>query len=391
MLVNYAYKFRLYPNKEQIVLLEKHFGTTRYIWNYFLNKRQDDYLKNKEDIEAKKIKNSASYYNDAKHLTQLKKEVGKEWISETNSQSLQSTLKYLELAYSRFFKKIGGFPKFKSKNNHQSFTIPQFLTLEKGKIIFPKFKDGIKAKIHREIEGRIVVSTLSKNVAGQYYISIVTERNVESLPANDNKIGIDVGIKDFGVCSNGERFPNPKHLTKKEKKLKRLQRFLSKKLKNSKNRIKRRLILARLHNKVSNCRKDFHHQISNKITSENQAIVIEDIQVKNLMKNHKLAKHIADVGWSEFLRQLEYKSKWRGRNLIKVDRFYPSSKTCNNCNYIYEGLTLKMRSWICPECKSELDRDYNASLNILKQGLLKFYSAVGITVESLGSCCVSNS
>ena len=391
MLVNYAYKFRLYPNKEQRVLLEKHFGTTRYIWNYFLNKRQDDYLKNKEDIEAKKIKSSASYYNDAKHLTQLKKEVGKEWINETNSQSLQSTLKYLELAYTRFFKKIADFPSFKKKKNKQSFTIPQFLTIEQGKIIFPKFRDGIKVKSHREVEGRIVVSTLSKNTAGQYYISIITEREVNTLPANDNKIGVDVGIKDFAVCSNGKRFENPKYLIKKERKLKRIQRSLSRKKKGSNNRNKMRLLLSKLHNKVTNSRKEFHHQISHKITSENQAIVIEDIQVKNLMKNHKLAKHITDVAWGQFINQLEYKSKWRDRTIIKIDRFYPSSKTCNNCNYIYEGLTLKMRSWVCPECKSELDRDYNASLNILKQGLLKFCSAVGTTVESLGSCCIGNS
>lgn len=389
MLFNYAYKFRLYPNREQKVLLEKHFGVTRYIWNYFLNKRQEDYLKNKETVEEKRIKHYASYYNDAKYLTQLKKET--EWLKEVNSQSLQSTLKYLELAYSKFFKKLSGFPKFKKKRNKQSFTIPQFLSIENGKVIFPKFRDGIKVKLHREIEGRIVVSTLSKNPSGDYYISIVTEKEIEPLSANDNQIGIDVGIKDFAVCSTGEKFDNPKHLIKRERKLKKLQKKLSSRKIGSKNRIKRRIQLAKQHNKVANSRKELHHKISHKITSENQAIVIEDIQVKNLMQNQRLAKHIADAGWSEFLRQLEYKSKWRGRNLIKIDRFYPSSKTCNNCNYIFEGLTLKMRSWTCPECKSELDRDYNASLNILKQGLLKFYSAVGTTVDSLRSCSVGSS
>ena len=379
MLVNFSYRFRIYPNKNQKILLEKHFGCVRHVWNYFLNERKEYYLNNKEDIEARRIKGSLNYYDNCKKLIEIKKE--KEWLRDVNSQSLQASLKHLDGAYNMFFRKTHRFPQFKNKNKKQSFTIPQHFTIEKNKMFFPKFKEGIKINLHRECEGKFVVATLSKTPSNQYYISICVEKEIQELPANDNIIGIDVGIKDFAVCSDGKIFENKKHLIKKEKKLKSKQRQLSKKKKGSANRKKKKLIVAKLHQAISNSRNDYLHNISHKLTSENQTIVIEDIRVKELTKNPLLAKYICDIAWGEFVRQLEYKSKWRGRNLIKIDRFFPSSKTCNNCNYINQELKLSDRTWKCPCCNSTLDRDFNASQNILKQGLLiKTCNAVGVTV-----------
>ena len=367
-IINFSYKFRIYPTKEQKVLLEKHFGSNRFVWNYFLNERKEYYLKNKEEIEAKRLKGGLNYYDNCKELTKIKKE--KEWLNEVNSQSLQATLKHLDSAYKMFFRKTHRFPKFKSKDSKQSFIIPQKFAIKGNKISIPKFREGIKVKQHRKFEGKFVVASVSKNCANQYYISITVEKEVENSEKLQKVVGIDLGIKNFVTCSDGVIYENKKHLNKKEKKLKYLQRKLSKSQKGSKNRQKRKLKVARINQKIKDSRKDYIHKVSSKITNENQVIIIEDLSIAGMVKNHSLAKSISDVSWGEFRKQLNYKSNWKGRNIITIDRFFPSSKTCNCCNYISQELTLSVREWVCPNCNTKLDRDLNAAKNILKQGLL---------------------
>ncbi len=374
MQVNSAYKFRIYPNEEQKILLSKHFGCVRFAWNYFLNQRKEHYLKNKEEIEAKRITGNLNYYDNAKELTLLKKKEEYKWLNECNSQSLQACLKHLDSAYKMFFRKTHQFPQFKNKDNKQSFTIPQHFKIENNKIHFPKFKEGIKVKAHRKLEGKFVVATLSKNPNGSYYIAITTGKEIETRQELKTQVGIDLGIKDFAILSNGKVYQNQKSLRKQESKLKFLQQRLSRKVKGTINRSKARKKVSALHQKIRNSRLDYIHKVSNEITNENQVICLENLAVANMMKNHKLAKSIADVSWHEFKRQLEYKCKWKGRELIIIDRFFPSSKTCNSCGFVNSDLTLKDRNWKCPSCDTDLDRDLNASKNILMQGILKLSS-----------------
>ena len=383
MQVNLSYKFRLYPNEEQKILLAKHFGCTRFVWNYFLNERKEFYLNNKEDIEEKRIKSSLNYYDNAKQLTSLKKEEEHNWLNECNSQSLQSCLKHLDSAYKMFFRKTHKFPNFKSKDSKQSFTVPQFFKLENKKIYFPKFKEGIKVKEHRKLEGKFVVATISKNTANQYYVSIIVEKEVASLEKLQTAVGIDLGIKGFATLSNGIVYENIKPLRKKMKKLKFLQRQLSKAKNGSKNRKKRQLRLAKYHLKISNIRKDYLHKITDQISKESQFVAMENLNVSGMMKNHKLAQSISDVSWHEFKRQLEYKCKWRGREFVVIDRFFPSSKLCGVCNTINQELTLKDREWTCKNCNTTHKRDELASRNILRQAL---NMVAGNAIKSVGSC-----
>jgi putative transposase len=377
MQTHFSYKYRIYPTKEQEILLSKHFGCVRFVWNYFLNERKEYYLKNKEDIEAKRVHGSLSYYDNCKQLTLLKQE--KEWLKECNSQSLQASLKHLDTSYRMFFKKIHGFPNFKNKDSKQSFTIPQSFQLKNNKIYFAKFRDGIKVKEHRELDGNFVVATLSKTTTNKYYISIIVEKEIQPALIINKSIGIDLGIRDLIICSDGVRYKNIKPLSSLEKKLKHKQKQLSKKVKGSNNRKKAKLKVAIIHEKIRNIRKDHIHKITAAITNENQVIIAEDLNVKGMMQNHKLAKSIGDVSWHEIHRELEYKSKWKGRTYYEIDRFFPSSKMCSSCYFVNTKLLLKDRTWNCPNCNTKLDRDLNASINILNQGLNNL-EAVGIIV-----------
>ena len=383
MITNIAYKYRLKPNKQQKQLLEHHFGCNRFVWNYFLHQRQEYYQKNKEDIEAKRIKGTQTYYDDEKELVKLKKMEEYNWLKEVNSQSLIATIMHLDTAYKNFFKKKSKFPRYKKKGDNQSFTIPQHIRIENGKIYFPKFSEGIRLKEHRKLEGKICNATISKTATNQFYVSIIVEKEIEPLQQNNNNVGIDLGIKDLCILSNGTRYENIKPLKKHLKKIKYLQRQLSKSKKASKRRDKRKLKLAIIHQRIHNQRLDYLHKITKSITDENQVIVIEDLNVNGMMKNHHLAQAISDVSWHEFKRQLEYKCKWKGRQLVIIDRFFPSSKTCNNCGYINQELTLDVRQWACPQCSCKLDRDLNASKNILQQGL---NMVQGTGIKSEGSC-----
>jgi putative transposase len=366
-LIDYTYKFRIYPTLEQEIKLAKHFGCVRWCYNYFLNKRVKFYMTAKEQDLAKK---SLNYNDDAKALTDLKKEI--EWLNEVNAQSLQHALKNLDSSFNRFYKKLAKFPKFKSKNNKQSFRVPQYVKVEDNKLYVVKFKEGIKIKLHRPIEGEIRNATITKNCVGQYYVCIGVQRHIKKYKSNDNIIGIDLGIKTLATCSDGTIFQNIKPYQTLENRRRILAKALSRAVKGSKGREKARKKLAKLDNYIRNIRQDYLHKVSHKIVSENQAIIMEDLNVNGMMKNRKLSKSIWDCSLSELVRQISYKSKWYGREFLQISRWFPSSKTCSNCGYINDNLTLADREWKCPRCEIKHDRDLNASVNILRQGLNEY-------------------
>ena len=347
-----ALKFRLYPSEPQKELITKHIGSSRFVYNLALETKTTAYLGSKHNF---------SPFDLIKQLPELKKEC--EWLKEVNSQSLQQSIQNMDIAFKKFFKGAG-FPKFKSKHKgKQAFSIPQNVIVENGKLIIPKFKEGIDIVLHREIKGTIKSATISVTPTGKYFVSILVDTNTEiptkALITESNTIGIDLGIKDFAITSDGEVFENPKHLRKSQSKLKYVQRKYSK---NKGKRTKKKL--AKLHEKVVNKRKDFLHKTSNKLIRENQTIALEDLNVTGMVKNHNLAQAINDVSWSTFVTMLEYKADWYGKNILRIGSFAPSSKTCSCCGYINKELTLKDREWTCPKCNSVLDRDVNAAINI---------------------------
>ena len=368
-----TFKYRIYPTKEQKNLLAKHFGAKRFVWNYFLNERKNAYLENNTSL---------NYYDNASSLTKLKKQDEYEWLKEINSQSVQASLRDLEVAYTRFFSKQGQFPRFKSKKDKQSFRIPQSTKYEDGQLNIPKFKKSIKVREDRPITGEILFSTISKSPSGKYFVVITCETDYKPYKKNKNKVGVDLGIKDLAICSDGKTYENIKTTKKYAKKLSYEQRQLSKKQKGSNNRNRQRIKVARVHEKITNSRLNHIHNITTQIVRDNQTICVEDLSVINMMKNHNLAKNISDCSWSEVLRQLKYKSDWNERNLITIDKFFPSSKTCNKCKFVNQDLTLKDREWVCPACETKLDRDLNASKNILEQGLMIYNSGCGMQSES---------
>ena len=368
-----TFKYRCYPTKEQETLLAKHFGSRRFIYNYFLNERKSLYLKNKKTL---------NYYDNAQSLTALKKEEQYKWLNEVNSQTLQAALRDLDVAYNKFFRKQARFPRFKAKHNKQSFRVPQSVKYENKELKIPKFKQPIKVNKDRPLTGKILFATLSKKPSGKYFVSITVEtEHIAHAPTN-KQIGMDLGIKDLATCSDGTKYPNIKTTNKHQKKLAYRQRQLSKKTKGSNSRWRQRVKVAQIHERVSNIRHNHLHQISSNIVRENQTICTESLSVVNMMKNHCLAKAIADASWGELLRQIKYKSEWNERTFVQIDRFFPSSKTCNKCKFVNDNLTLKDRIWTCPKCSSELDRDINAAKNILGQGLLIHNSVLGTKSES---------
>lgn len=362
-----SFKFRIYPSKEQEILLGKHFGACRFIFNYYLNKRKETYLEDKKSL---------NYYDNANDLTQLKKDETYIWLKEINSQSLQSSLRNLDTSYGRFFRKQSKFPRFKSKCDRQSFKIPQNVLIVNNKLAIPKFKEGIKINLHREIEGNIIFATISKSTSGNYYVSITSEVQYQPYEKVNSKVGIDTGIKDLAILSDGTTYENIRSLKTKLKKLKYNQRQLSKKIKGSSSRNKQRKNLAKIHEKITNVRKDYLHKVSTEIIKNHDIISVEDLAVKNIMKNHKLAQAMNDVSLGTFYSMLKYKCEWNDRHFVKIDKFFPSSKMCSNCGWINQDLTLSVREWKCTSCGEKHDRDFNASKNILKQGL-KILSGLG--------------
>ena len=355
-----AFKYRIYPTKEQKIFLAQQFGAVRYVYNHFLSKRKDEYLNNKKYL---------NYHDDAKALTELKSLDGYEWLYNVNSQTLQSALKNLDAAYIKFFKKQNAFPKFHKRSNRQCVKVPQHFKVSCGKLSIPKLKSKIKIKLHQRLPEDQVCLFISKNPSGEYYATVLCEIDVKELPKNSSSIGIDLGLKDLAITSEGETFKNHKFYRLAEKKLKFQQRKLSRKKKGSKNKNKQRIKVAKLHQKVSNRRFDQFHKITHQLVNENQIIVAESLSVKNMIKNRKLSKSIQDASWGEFTRQLEYKSKWYGRTFYQIDRFFPSSKTCNKCQFVVDSLPLEIRNWDCPACGTNHDRDVNAAMNIRDKGL----------------------
>ena len=363
-----GFRYEIYPNSEQKVFCEKHFGCARLVYNMGLDIRQSAY---------RSLQKNRTYNQLAGELSDLKD--GFPFFKEVNSQSLQASLKNLDTAYQRFFKKISGFPKFKKKNNEQKFHCPQFVEVnfEKGKIILPKFKEPIQCEFHRKFKGEIKNTTITKTPSGRYFVSILVDTKepiqLKRIIKKETTVGIDLNLKDTVVLSDGTKFVNPRNLALYEKKLKWLQHNFARMKLGSKRRERMRLRIARVHEKIANCRKDFLHKTSHAITKRDDTFCMEDLAVSNMMKNHKLAKAIADVGWGELRRQITYKSDWRGKNILIADRWDATSKTCSCCGLRNENLKLSDRFWLCPFCFTWHDRDINAGVNIKQFCLNKFW------------------
>lgn len=369
-----CYKYRIYPNDEQREKISKTFGCCRFVYNKFLAERMEAY---------KQKGKTPSRFEQDKKLTSLKKELI--WLKEADSTSLQFVVQNLDMAYQNFFRRVrnnekSGFPKFKSKRDskksYKSKMVGQNIEVYERSIKLPKL--GIVACcVSKKIQGRIISVTVNQNPSGKYFVSVCcSDVEIKPFDKTGAVTGIDVGIKEFAITSDNNKFANHKYLSKSEKKLKREQKLLSRKPKGSKNRNKARIKIALIHEKVANQRNDFLHKLSTELIKNYDVICVESLKIKNMVKNRKLAKSISDASWGEFMRQLEYKCKWYNKYLVKIPQFYASSQNCHVCGYKNINVkNLKIRKWICPECNTNHDRDINAAKNILNKGM-EIFTAV---------------
>ena len=373
-----AYKYRIYPTKADRILLAKHFGCCRFLYNYFLSYRKDEYEKG----------NKVSYLMTQKELTKMKAQEQYSWLNEVSSQSLQMAIQQLDDAYKKFFRQQGGYPKYKSKHSStQSCSFPQNVRLSENRVYLPKFvKNGIKINIHRELpEGAIIKQATITKKSNKYYIAITFDDNIPTPKpvVAQNSIGLDVGINSLIATSKDVKVANPRYTAKYARQLKLASRHLSRKQHSrkkgdntpkSKRYLKQQAKVAKIHEKIANSRSDYIHKITNEITNQYDVICIEDLNVKGMIRNHKLSKHIADVAWGELRRQLKYKCERKGKFLITVDRWLPSSQTCSSCLSPTGKKPLNIRKFTCPVCGTVHDRDNNAAKIIEYFGLLIFFT-----------------
>ncbi|MBW4615989.1 MAG: transposase [Desmonostoc vinosum HA7617-LM4] len=385
-----AVQVRLYPSKEQEILLAQTFGCSRWWWNYALNKSIETYKQTGKGLAQIALNGL---------LPKLKKEKDTEWLANCYSQILQATTLNLTTAYKNFFDGRARFPKFKSKHGKQSIQYPQNVKIVDGNVKLPGNIGVVKAKIHRPIEGKIKTVTVSKTPSGKYFASILTEVKADNPTNTEGKIyGIDLGLKHFAVVTDGEKvskYDNPKHLAKHQKNLKRKQQKLARKQKGSKSRNRYRKVVAKVYERVSNSRQDFLHKLSYKLVSDSQAVIVENLHLLGMVtledsltlryRNHNLAKAISDVGWGTFINFLSYKLERKGAKLIEIDRWFPSSKLCSNCFYQMGEMPLDVREWTCPHCNTYHDRDGNAAINIRAEGIRMLALRVAEGLKADGS------
>ena len=358
-----AYKYRWYPTDEQKRILARTFGCARFVYNWALRLRTDAYYQ-----EQKRV----SYDETSALLTALKKQPEYSWLNEVSCVPTQQALRHLDRAFRNFFEGRAEYPKFHSRHGEQAaeYTTSAF-KWDGTALTLAKMEEPLSIVWSRPLPKgcKPTTVTVTKDTAGRYFVSILVEEEIKPLPVVNKQVGLDLGLKSMVVLSTGEQVGNPQFFRKDEKKLAKAQRRLAKKKKGSKNRAKARLKVARLHARIGDRRRDYQHKLSTRIVHENQVICIESLSVKNMLGNHHLAKSISDVGWGEFVRQLEYKAQWYGRTLIKIDKWYPSSKRCSHCGHVLDSLSLDVRFWMCPECHTFHDRDLNAAKNVLAAGL----------------------
>lgn len=377
MEIKRAYRFRFYPTSEQEMILAKTFGCARFAYNYMLRLRTDAWMQRQERV---------GYHETSAALTALKKTPEHAWLNEVSSVPVQQALRHLQTAFANFFAKRARYPQFKRKDGPQSaeYTTSAF-KLDGQSLKLAKMDAPLAIRWSRTIPkaAKVTTVTVSRDTAGRYFASLLCDDAVAAKPAAQGKVGIDLGLTHFAILSSGEKVAAPNTFRRYEKKLAKLQRRLAKKTKGSNRRKKARLKVAKLHAKIADSRRDFLHKLSTRLINENQVIAIESLSVSNMQKNRHLSKSIGDAGWSEFLRQLEYKANWYGRELVGIDKWYPSSKRCSDCGYTMPKMPLNVRQWTCPECGSIHDRDVNAARNVLAAGL-----AVSAHREAVSPVCM---
>ena len=368
--VRRAYKYRFYPSAEQSQELARTFGCVRYIYNRTLAERSTAYTQ-----EHRKI----GYAESARWIAEWKRQPETEWLSEVSVVPLQQAQRHLQTAFIHFWSKQSKYPKFKSKHNHrQSATYTRFgFTFRNGELKLAKMDQPLDIRWSRPIPLGTEPSsvTVTRDAAGRYFVSLLVETEIKELPPTDRKVGVDAGITSLVTLSTGEKIVNPQHARADHERLKRAQRSLARKQKGSANRAKARVKVARIHARIADRRTDMLHKLSTQLIRENQAVMIEDLGVRNMVKNHSLARSISDAGWAQLRSMLEYKADWYGREIVAIDRWYPSTKTCSACGHLLASLPLNVREWTCPACGAVHDRDVNAAKNVL---------AVGLTVSACG-------
>ncbi len=361
--VKRAYRFRFYPTPEQEQILARTFGCARFAYNHMLRLRTDAWMQRQERI---------GYHESSAELTALKKQPEYAWLNEVSSVPVQQALRHLQTAFANFFAKRARYPQFKRKDGKQSAEYTTSAFKWDGQLLkLAKMAEPLAIRWSRQIPkaAKVTTVTVSKDTAGRYFVSLLCDDAVAVKHEVSGKVGIDLGLSHFAILSTGEKVAAPNTFRKNEAKLAKLQRRLAKKQKGSNRRAKAKLKVARLHAKIADSRRDFLHKLSTRLINENQVIAVESLSVSNMQKNRCLSKSIADAGWSDFVRQLEYKARWYGRDLVGIDKWFPSSKRCSDCGYTMPKMPLNVRQWTCPECGSIHDRDVNAARNVLAAGL----------------------